>query len=118
MKDLNKVDLGSIKIHKQVLADIIQSAVLTVPGITLATKDWGNHLVDLVGVKKNPGITVAIEKNSQVTIEVKVKVRFGLNIHDAARQIQEAVRAAIDKTVDIDLKDINVNIQGIERGET
>jgi uncharacterized alkaline shock family protein YloU len=118
VKDLNKVDLGSIKIHKQVLADIIQSAVLTVPGVTLLTKDFGSHLVDLVGVKKIPGIAVTIEKNSQVTIEVKVKVRFGLNIHDAARQIQEAVRAAIDKTVDIDLKDINVNIQGIERGES
>jgi uncharacterized alkaline shock family protein YloU len=118
VKDLNKVDLGSIKIHKQVLADIIQSAVLTVPGVTLLTKDFGSHLVDLVGVKKIPGISITIAKNSQVTIEVKVKVRLGLNIHDVAQQIQEVVRAAIDKTVDIDLKDINVNIQGIERGES
>ncbi len=117
MKDLNKVDLGSIKIHKQVLADLIYSSVLTVPGVSLVGKSWEAQAYDLLGVKKYPGIAITIEKDSQVTIEVKVKVRFGLNIHDAARQIQEAIRTAIDKTVDIDLKDINVNIQGIERGE-
>jgi len=60
---------------------------------------------------------VIIDRNNQVTIEVKVNIRYGMNIPDIARFTQDSVRDAIERTVDIDLKDVNVNIQGIERGE-
>jgi uncharacterized alkaline shock family protein YloU len=31
--------------------------------------------------------------------------------------VQETVKSAIDKTLDVNLKDINVNVQGIARGK-
>ena len=71
----------------------------------------------LLGWKGFPGIIVGVDKNNQVSIEVKVQVHYGLNIPDIARHVQDAIRTAIENTVDIDLKDVNVNIQGIERGK-
>ena len=117
MKDHNKVDLGLIKIHKKVLADITCSAVSEVPGVALAGPDVADKVKELLGIKSYPGITITVGDNNQVSIEARVIVRYGINIPDIARQTQDAIRAAIDKTVDIDLQDVHVNIQGIERGE-
>ena len=117
MKDINKVDLGSIKIHKKVLEEITLSAIKDIKGVSLMNKDFRAGLKDFLGIKNSPGIAVIVDKNNQVTIDVKVLVRSGMNIPEVARQVQDTVQQVIEKTVDVDLKDVNVNIQGIERGD-
>ena len=116
MKNVEKVDLGSVKIHKQVIAEIVENAIKEITGVDLVSKDLASSLSDLFGIKRHAGVLVQIDKNSQVVIDVKVSIRHGMNIQDIARQIQNVIRSAIERTVDIDLRDINVNIQGIERG--
>jgi uncharacterized alkaline shock family protein YloU len=118
MIEENKVDLGSIQIHKKVIADIAASAMATINGVSLDSSDITSKLGEWLGRKNYQGINVRIDKSNQVTLEVKVNVRYGLNIPDVAREVQDTVRAAIEKTMDIDLKDINVNIQGIQRDKT
>ncbi|MCK5580920.1 MAG: Asp23/Gls24 family envelope stress response protein [Candidatus Omnitrophica bacterium] len=116
MAEINKIDLGSIKIHKKVLAEIVSSTVQEIDGITLVGRNFASSLVDLMGFENFPGVCVTVDKSNQVTIEVKVRVHYGMNIPDIARQVQDAIREAVEKTADIDLKDVNVNIQGMERG--
>ena len=115
MIDNSKLDLGSIQIHKKVIAEITQSALEEFEGVKLAANHLTGRLSELFGRKTYPGVAIHVDKNSQVTIEVKVHIRYGLNIPDIARQIQDRVRRAVEQTTDIDLKDINVNIQGISR---
>jgi len=117
MNDANKIDLGSIKVHKKVLAEIAMSAVNDINGVSLFRQDFSGLFGSLLGNKSYSGISVVVDKGNQVSIEVKVCVRYGLNIPDVARETQDAIREAVERTVDIDLKDVNVNIQGIERGE-
>lgn len=116
MKEVNKIDLGSIKVHKKVLADIASSAIKDIDGIKLVQQDLTSCLPNLWGARCLPGVVVNVDKNNQVSMEVKVVVRYGLNIQDIARQAQDVIRQAVERTVDIDLKDVNINIQGIERG--
>lgn len=115
MKEVNKIDMGSIKVHKKVLAEITASAVNDVGGVSLVKQDFSSWLGDFVGQKTSPGIKIHVDRNSQVVVEVKVIVGYGLNIPEAGRLVQDAIRRDIEKTVDIDLKDVNVIIQGIER---
>lgn len=115
MRKWNRVDMGTITIHKKVIADIVAAAINEVPGVSLLTKDPWANFKEILGWLSVPGVVVSITENNQVTIEVRVIIRYGINLPDAARQTQDAVRAAIEKTVDIDLKDVNVSIQGIER---
>ena len=117
MMNDNKIDLGSIQIHKKVLADIAASALAEIDGVRLAPKAVGDQLLESLGQRVSPGITVVLDKNNQVTIELKVYIRYGINIPDIAQQIQDIVRVAIERTTDIQLKEINVNVQGIERGK-
>ena len=116
MIDPSRVDLGSIQIHKKAIADITFSALSEIEGVSLIPNNIVSKLRGYWGDKHYSGIIVSIDKNSQVTIEVRVCVRYGISVQDVARQVQEAVRTAVERTVDITLKDINVNVHGIERG--
>lgn len=112
----NKIDLGSIQIHKKVIGEIAAAALGEIDGVHLAPQDALNRFLEILGQKNCSGIEVAVDKNDQVTIELKVLIRYGINIPDIARQIQDVVRLAIEKTTDIHLREVNVNVQGIERG--
>jgi len=115
MKRDEKIDLGSVQVHKKVFAEIISSAMDEVEGVSLIQKNLGNKLVEIFGKKRFPGIEIKVEEGDEVTLDLQGLVRYGMNIPDAARQVQRMIKAAIDKTLDINLKDINVNVHGIER---
>jgi uncharacterized alkaline shock family protein YloU len=112
----NKVDIGFVQIHKKVIGDIAASALTEVAGVKLASFGVINSFFEMVGYKNYPSVTVAIDQDNQVTVNMKVSVQYGLNVPDVARQVQDVVRAAVEKSIDINLKEVNVNIQGIERG--
>lgn len=117
MSEMQKVDLGSIQIHRYVIADIVLNAIADVKGLKLASGDIFGKVQEFLGLNKYPAIDIHIDKNNQVTVEVKVIIDYGLIIHDVATQTQDLIREAIERTGDIDLKDVNINIRGIERGE-
>lgn len=118
MKKEQRIDLGSVQVHKKVFAEIIASALDHVDGVHLIEENIGNKLAGMFGQKEFPGVEVNVDENQEVTLEISILVRYGLNIPDAARQVQRAVKDAVDKTLDVTLKDINVNVQGIEREVT
>lgn len=115
MKDNQKVNLGSVHIHPQVIADIVANAIAEVQGLTLANDALWGKLQEVLGVKKYPAIAVSIDKEGQVSIDVKVVIEYGLSIPDVAAKAQDLIREAIERAADIDLKDVNINIRGIER---
>ncbi len=115
MKRDTQIDLGSVQVHQKVFAEIIASAMDEINGVSLIQKSLGNKLGEVLGKKDFPGIGIKVEGGHEVTLELQVLVRYGMNIPDAARQVQRTIKSAVDKALDIQLKDINVNVQGIER---
>ena len=115
MSPINKIDLGSVQVHKQALAETVAIAVSEIEGVMLLPKSPLDQAKELFGCKTFPGIDVKVAENEQVTINVKVNIRYGLNITEMARYVQTTVKAIIDKTMDVQIKDINVNVQGVER---
>lgn len=116
MKQPYEIDLGIVHIHKKVVADIVASAVTDVEGVSLLPKTFGESCLELLGKSVAPGIAVEVDENNEVSVEIRVMVRYGMNIPDIGRHIQDVVRSVVQKTADINLKEINVNIHGIERG--
>ncbi|MBI3617356.1 MAG: Asp23/Gls24 family envelope stress response protein [Candidatus Omnitrophica bacterium] len=117
MKQPYEIDLGVVHIHKNVVADIVASTVADVDGVRLIPKSFAENCGELFGQKVVAGVTVNVDENSDVSVDIQVVVRYGMNIPDIGRHIQDVVRSIVQKTVDISLKEINVNIQGIERGQ-
>lgn len=112
----NKLDIGFVQIHKKVIGDIAASALADVQGVKLASFGIISKLFEIVGLKNYPSVNVNIDDDNQVSVEIKVSIQYGLNVPDVARQVQDVVRAAVERSVDINLREVNVNIQGIERG--
>jgi len=118
VKQDDKLDCGSVQVHKKVLAELVQSALEGIEGISLVHKNMGDRLSELFGQRKFPGIHIRLDDNGDISLEVKVTVRYGINIPDVARQAQEAIKSALEKAVDVRLKNININVQGMDkRGE-
>ena len=117
MKQEKSIDFGSVRIHKKAIAEIARAALNDIEGASLMEKDAIGTIKQWLRQEDVLGITVFVDENQDVSIDMNVQVRYGLNIPDVAREVQDAVKAAIRKTVDISIKDINVNIQGIERGQ-
>ena len=116
MSGENKVDIGFVQIHKKVIGDIAASALLEVQGVKLVSFGMISKFFALIGNKSFPSVVVSIDPDNQVSVEIKVSIQYGLNVSDVARLVQDAVRVAVERAVDINLKEVNVNIQGIERG--
>lgn len=110
------IDLGAVQMHKKVIGDIAAAALKEIPGVRLASFGVASALFELFGYKNFPGVTVSLDKDGQVHVKMRVTVDYGLNIPTVASRIQDTVRSAVERSVDIDLREINVNIQSVERG--
>ena len=117
MKDFQKLNLGSIQIHRQVIADLAATAIADVQGLSLAQDNFTGKLQEILGIRKYPAVSVSVDSNNQLIIDVDVVVQYGLNISDAAGRAQDLIREAVEHAGDINLKDVNINIRGIERGD-
>lgn len=117
MSEIQKIDLGSVQIHKHVIADIAVNAIADVKGLSLAGNDLLGKAKEFLGIKKYPAVNVCVNKNNQVSIDVKVIITYGLSVQNVASEAQDLIREAIEQTVDIDLKDVNINIRGIIKGD-
>ncbi|HOD12419.1 MAG TPA: Asp23/Gls24 family envelope stress response protein [Candidatus Omnitrophota bacterium] len=116
MREEQKIDYGSIHIHKRALADIVASVVQETEGMSLAADHLGQRFLKLFAPQKNFAIDVKIDRDNEVSVEARVCARLGINIPEASRYLQEAIRDTVERMTDIQLKDIHINIQGIKGG--
>jgi len=111
----NTVDLGVVQIHKKVIGDIAAASLKEVPGVELATFGIISSIAEAFGYKNYPSVHVTIDKDHQVSVEIRVIIFYGMNIPVTARQIQDVIQHAVEEAVEINLKEINVNVQAVER---
>ena len=110
-----KVDLGNVHIHKKVIGDIAAASLQEIPGVNLASFGLLGILCDAFGYKNFPGVYVTIDPAREISLEIRVDVNYGVNIPLIARQIQDKVQAAVEQSLDIQLKEINVSIQSVAK---
>lgn len=106
-------EFGTVQVHNKVLAEIVYSAINDVDGVRTSSRSLTDRFIEMMGRKNAGGINISVDEQDNVVIDLCVSVRYGLNIPDIARRIQSEVKSALEKTVNINLKNINVNIQGI-----
>lgn len=115
-RDESRTDLGTIRIHKKVIASISSLAAVEIEGVKRVGGDFKSGLLELVGKKFLSAIDVEINSNDEVKVEIPLVIKYGYNIPDIANKVQENVRNSLEKMTNLSIKDININVQGIERG--
>ena len=115
MRQDNTVDLGVVQIHKKVIGDIAAASIKEIPGVQLATFGIIGSIAEAFGYKNYPSVSVTVDKDSQVSLEIRVIIDYGINIPSVASQIQDVIQHSVEEAVDVNLREINVNIQAVER---
>lgn len=114
-KEESRTELGTIRIHKNVIASIASLAATEIEGVKRIGGDFKSGLLELIGKKIPIAIKVEIDKNEEVKIEIPLVIKYGFNIPDIANRVQENIRCALEKMTNLSVKDININIQSIEK---
>jgi uncharacterized alkaline shock family protein YloU len=117
MRPENNINLGVIQVHKRVVADIASAAIAQVDGVSMARNEVLEGALGLFGIRYNSAVDVNLDPRGQVSLIIKVNVRFGLNLADTSRRIQDVVMTSVERMADINLRDVDVSIQGIEGGK-
>lgn len=111
----SKIDLGAVKIHKNVIASIASIAALENEGVKKIAAAETFDMGVLLGLKRSKGIKVEFGKQDEMRLEIPLIVKYGYNIPEIAEGVQENVRQALEKMLDKSPRDIRINIQGIEK---
>lgn len=117
-REESRTDLGTIKIHKNVIASIACLAALEIEGVKRVGGDFKSGLLELIGKKSVNAIKVEINKNEEVSLEIPLIIKYGCNIPDIADKVQESIRNNLEKMTNLSIKDINISVQGIEKGHS
>lgn len=118
MIPFQRTDMGQVHYHNHVIADITKAAVEEIDGVCLIPVSFADSLYELAGIKRCPGVDVIVDRlTNSVSLQVKIVVRYGMNIPDTAQRVQDIIREKFEQLTDIDLRDVNVNVSGIERSK-
>lgn len=103
---------GNIKISEEVIVRISAISAREVEGV--AGLGSGSSLGDLLS-KKGSSKGIKVEKSDEKTdIEVHVTVKFGVRINEVARNIQEAVKTAVETYAGLENITVDVYVDAIE----
>ena len=110
-------EIGSVKIHENVISQLTRRAVLEVEGVSrLAGSTLVDDIASLVGSRRmqSRAIAVLLNEDGKVAIEVKVVLKFGFAIPGVAAKIQSAVIELVEASTGMSVTRVDVLIQEID----
>src|SRR3989338_5600658 len=115
MEKTSKLEVGAVKIHKDVIASIAGIAASEIEGVEQIGKRKNFSIMELLGLKSlSRGIRVEFGKNDEIFLEVPLTIKYGYNISEVAESAREGIRQALEKMIDKTPRDIRISVQAIE----
>ena len=106
-------NIGAVQIADDVVAMIASLAASEVDGVSAVGNNLTNDLMNKVGVKNiAKGVKVEV-KETNVTVDVVVTMKYGYNIPATSRKIQDKVKAAIENMTGLKCTEVNIRIAGV-----
>lgn len=110
-----KSDMGTIRIHEKVISSIATIAAKEVEGVVRIGNSLKGLLYTFIKQNDIAAVEVNIDNNNEVTLVVPIVVAYGYNLTDIASRVQDNVKRMIEKSTDLNIKQIDVNIQAVAR---
>ena len=107
---------GSVLISEDVISIIVSNAIKDVDGVVGISIKNASDLADMIN-RKNWGKGVKITKDDSgvSVIDCNINVKYGQNLVEVSKAVQQAVAVALESTAGITGIKINVNVCGIIR---
>jgi len=115
MQSKIKTDIGTIAVENEVIARIAGLAATECYGVVgmaaKSIKDGLMHILKRESLSK--GVQITTRDNQDLIIELHIIVEYGTNLAAIANTLQENVRYAVQSGVGLNVRVVNVIIQGI-----
>lgn len=109
-------DNGNVMISEDVVATIVEHALVDVEGVAGLDTKPGADIADLIGKKTwARGLKIQISENNDLTIGCNVVIFYGHSVVEVAGAVQAAIRSAVESMTGVKVEKINVNVCGIVR---
>lgn len=112
---------GKVSFANEVIAVIASMAAAEVKGVAGLNTGMISGIAEKLG-RKSPTKGVKVEVgNEEVAVDVYLIVSYGVKIHEVSKQVQEAVKKAVENMTGLRVVEVNINIESIslpsEEGE-
>lgn len=106
--------IGFIQIADDVVSNIAGLAATEADGVARLSGNVPNELISKLGKKSlSKGIRVTYADNT-FTVDVSVIVKFGFNIVEVSRAVQEKVIQALLTMTGLTVSKVNVRVAGVD----
>lgn len=104
---------GQIKISEEVIVAISCNAVVEIDGVSGLYTSYAQDIAEFLGNKgASKGVTVKIGEDG-IELDVFIVAKYGYSIPTIGKQIQNAVKSAVESTTGAAVSVVNVHVCGI-----
>ena len=106
-------ELGNSHISEEVLAGIAAAAALEVEGVNGLAANLGSDIAELLGKKNlSKGVVIKVAED-KAEVELSILMTYGHTIPEIGKNVQEAVKTAVESMSGLEVASVNVNVAGI-----
>ncbi|MEO0510101.1 MAG: Asp23/Gls24 family envelope stress response protein [Verrucomicrobiota bacterium] len=110
--------LGDIRINHSVVASIVRLAALEVAGVAAVGGGFVDGIAEIFSKKGDErGVRVEEDEVGDYRIEIRVILRFGVELASVATQIQQRIAEQVEKMTSKNVSQVNVVIDGVRTDE-
>jgi uncharacterized alkaline shock family protein YloU len=105
---------GNVRISDEVIIELAKKTIVGIPNIQLANAGLASKFV--IGRKGGEGIRVTSVEDGKIpatTVDVYIRTKYGHRIPDLVWDVQEKVKANLERYTGYTVTAVNVNVQGI-----
>ncbi|MGB0334774.1 MAG: Asp23/Gls24 family envelope stress response protein [Opitutales bacterium] len=106
--------LGEIRINHSVVASIVRLAALEVSGVAAVGGGFVDGIAEIFSKKSDErGVRVEEDEVGDYQIEIRVILRFGVELASVASEIQQRIAEQVEKMTSKSVARVNVVIDGV-----
>ena len=114
----DETETGIIQIADDVVSSIVGLACTEVDGVSKLTGGITRDIISKLGKNNlSNGIKVIYQEDNSVIVDVSVEVKFGFNIVDVSKAIQEKVKQSLLTMTALRCDTVNVRVSSIDFSE-
>ncbi len=104
---------GRVDVSPQAIASVARTALIECYGVGLAPARRGAAVLSRLG-RSDPfaGIEVRLD-DGQVSLTLHIVVEYGVRISEVARNVIENVAFAVQKSLGMPVREVNVHVDGL-----
>lgn len=112
--------MGEIRINHSVVASIVRLATLSIDGVYSVDSSLVEGITELFSSRKDTdrGVRVSEDEVGDYIIEVRVVLRFGVELAKVAVAIQDQVREQVSRMTMKNVRRVDVVIDGVKTGDS